>query len=54
MGYPKDITGAALYLASDMSDYVTGQKIYVGGGMGNVLPHEGTFLMSKEQKILKK
>jgi NAD(P)-dependent dehydrogenase (short-subunit alcohol dehydrogenase family) len=54
MGYPRDITGAALYLASDMSDYVTGQKIYVGGGMGNILAHEGTFLMSKEQKTLKK
>lgn len=52
MGYPKDITGAALYLASKMSDYVTGQKIYVGGGMGTVLSHEGTFLMSKEQKIV--
>jgi NAD(P)-dependent dehydrogenase (short-subunit alcohol dehydrogenase family) len=50
MGRPKDITGAALFLASDMSDYVTGQKIYVGGGMGNIISHESTFLMSRENK----
>jgi 3-oxoacyl-[acyl-carrier protein] reductase len=32
MGRPEDIAGPALFLASGMSDYVTGQVIYVAGG----------------------
>jgi NAD(P)-dependent dehydrogenase (short-subunit alcohol dehydrogenase family) len=32
MGKPEDIAGPALFLASGMSDYVTGQVIYVAGG----------------------
>lgn len=32
MGTPKDIAGTALYLASELSDYVTGQVICVAGG----------------------
>lgn len=33
MGQVKDIAGAVLYLASDLSNYVTGQVIVVDGGM---------------------
>ena len=33
MGAPDDIANAALYLASPMADYVTGQVITVDGGM---------------------
>jgi NAD(P)-dependent dehydrogenase (short-subunit alcohol dehydrogenase family) len=32
-GTPADIVGAALFLASPASDYVTGQVIYVDGGL---------------------
>lgn len=34
LGVPEDIANAALYLASDLSTYVTGQVIGVDGGMG--------------------
>jgi 3-oxoacyl-[acyl-carrier protein] reductase len=33
-GTPKDVAHAALFLASDLSDYITGQVIQVCGGMG--------------------
>ncbi len=33
MGLPRDIAQAALYLASDLSSYVTGQVLTVDGGM---------------------
>jgi NAD(P)-dependent dehydrogenase (short-subunit alcohol dehydrogenase family) len=32
IGTPEDIAGAALFLASDLSGYVTGDRIIVGGG----------------------
>ncbi|MGD0779516.1 MAG: SDR family NAD(P)-dependent oxidoreductase [Dehalococcoidales bacterium] len=32
MGKPEDIAGPALFLASSLSDYVTGQIIYAAGG----------------------
>lgn len=33
LGKPKDIANAAVFLASDESDYITGQTIHVNGGM---------------------
>lgn len=32
IGEPADIVGAALFFASDLSDYVTGQTLFVDGG----------------------
>jgi enoyl-[acyl-carrier-protein] reductase (NADH) len=32
MGTAEDIAGPALFLASGLSDYVTGQILYVAGG----------------------
>jgi NAD(P)-dependent dehydrogenase (short-subunit alcohol dehydrogenase family) len=33
IGTPEDIAGAALFLASELSDYVTGHPLYVTGGI---------------------
>jgi NAD(P)-dependent dehydrogenase (short-subunit alcohol dehydrogenase family) len=33
MGKPEDVAGAALFLASDLSAYMTGDSIFVGGGL---------------------
>jgi NAD(P)-dependent dehydrogenase (short-subunit alcohol dehydrogenase family) len=33
VGEPEDMAGAALFLACDMSSYVTGQALYVAGGL---------------------
>ncbi len=33
IGKPRDIAHAALYLASDLANYVTGQCLTVDGGM---------------------
>ncbi len=32
-GVPKDIADACVFLASDMSSYITGQTLSVDGGM---------------------
>jgi gluconate 5-dehydrogenase len=36
-GRPEELVGAAIFLASAASDYVSGQVIYVDGGMSSVL-----------------
>jgi gluconate 5-dehydrogenase len=33
IGEPKDLVGVALFLASAASDYMTGQVLYVDGGL---------------------
>ena len=33
MGTPEDVAGAALFLASELSSYITGDRLYVSGGM---------------------
>jgi NAD(P)-dependent dehydrogenase (short-subunit alcohol dehydrogenase family) len=38
MGTSEDIAGVALFLSSEMSDFVTGQKIWVAGGSPDVNP----------------
>lgn len=38
-GEPEDLAGAALYLASDLASYVTGQAIIVDGGLTARIPN---------------
>ena len=38
-GQPADMAGAALYLASDLASYVTGQNIVVDGGLTMRIPN---------------
>lgn len=40
VGTPEDIASAALFLASDLSSYVTGDELVVGGGMPWSMPSE--------------
>jgi len=35
LGRPEDVADAALYLASDLASYVSGESLYVDGGMTN-------------------
>jgi NAD(P)-dependent dehydrogenase (short-subunit alcohol dehydrogenase family) len=54
MGQPKDIAGACLFFASELSDYVTGQTLCVAGGQP-MLSQEATFKIEdylKERGIL--
>jgi hypothetical protein len=39
IGMPENIAGAALFLASDMSSYMTGQALYVAEGCHFYLRH---------------
>jgi NAD(P)-dependent dehydrogenase (short-subunit alcohol dehydrogenase family) len=49
MGTPEDIAGPALFFASDLSSYVTGQVMCVAGGQPG-LSIESTFISSEESK----
>jgi NAD(P)-dependent dehydrogenase (short-subunit alcohol dehydrogenase family) len=54
IGRPDDIAGPALFLASGLSNYVTGQVVYAAGGQP-LLAHGATFnieayLMAKMNK----
>lgn len=46
IGTPEDIAGPALFLASGLSDYVTGQVIYAAGGQP-INSHAATFLSAE-------
>jgi 3-oxoacyl-[acyl-carrier protein] reductase len=48
IGKPEDIAGPALFLASGLSDYVTGQVIYAAGGQP-LLSHAETFLSAPRE-----
>jgi NAD(P)-dependent dehydrogenase (short-subunit alcohol dehydrogenase family) len=41
-GEPRDIAGAVLFLASDEASWLTGQTIYVDGGLSGHQPHVAT------------
>lgn len=45
MGTAEDIAGPALFLVSNLSDYVTGQVLYVAGGQPG-MPVNASFLLS--------
>ena len=49
IGTPEDIAGPALFLASSLSDYVTGQTIYVAGGQP-LTAQAATFLTTNRPK----
>jgi len=51
IGKPEDIAGPALFLASGLSDYITGHVINVGGGQP-LLSHAGTFNIEAYLKSL--
>ena len=48
MGTPEDIAGPALFLASELSSYVTGQIIYAAGGQP-LSSHAATFLSAGDR-----
>jgi NAD(P)-dependent dehydrogenase (short-subunit alcohol dehydrogenase family) len=47
IGTAEDIAGPALFLASELSAYITGLCLYVGGGIGYVYSHAQSFLLGK-------
>jgi NAD(P)-dependent dehydrogenase (short-subunit alcohol dehydrogenase family) len=53
MGRPEDIAGPALFFASELSSYVTGQILCVAGGQPG-LTVESTFISSPESKSFRK
>lgn len=50
LGVAEDIAKVALYYASDLSGYVTGQRTFVAGGMGYINCPEGTFMSNSKMK----
>jgi len=49
-GTAADIAGPALFFASELSSYVTGLCLYVGGGMGYIYSHGQSFILSAMKK----
>ena len=47
IGTPDDIAGPALFLASDLSSFITGLCLYVGGGIGYIYSHAQSFILGK-------
>jgi NAD(P)-dependent dehydrogenase (short-subunit alcohol dehydrogenase family) len=47
MGTADDIAGPALFFASELSSYITGLCLYVGGGIGYVYAHGQSYLLGK-------
>ena len=47
IGKPEDIAGPALFLASELSSYITGLCLYVGGGIGYIYSHAQSFILGK-------
>jgi len=47
IGKPEDIAGPALFLASELSSYITGLCLYVAGGIGYVYSHAQSFILGK-------
>jgi NAD(P)-dependent dehydrogenase (short-subunit alcohol dehydrogenase family) len=52
LGTAEDVAGPALFFASELSAYITGLCLYVGGGMGYVYSHGQSFLMSNEKETI--
>lgn len=50
IGKPDDIANVALFFASDLSKFVTGLRMYVGGGSGYINCPEGTFGSNSRMK----
>jgi len=47
IGAPSDIAGPALFLASELSAYITGMCMYVGGGIGCIYSHPQSFILGR-------
>ncbi|MCL2202285.1 MAG: SDR family oxidoreductase [Oscillospiraceae bacterium] len=47
IGTADDIAGPTLFFASELSSYITGLCLYVGGGMGQIYSHPQSFLLGK-------
>ena len=47
IGKPEDVAGPALFLASELSSYITGLCLYVAGGTGYVYSHAQSAILGK-------
>ncbi|MDR0916541.1 MAG: SDR family oxidoreductase [Oscillospiraceae bacterium] len=47
IGTADDIAGPTLFLCSELSSYITGLCLYVGGGIGQVYSHAQSFILGK-------
>jgi NAD(P)-dependent dehydrogenase (short-subunit alcohol dehydrogenase family) len=47
IGTADDIAGPCLWLASELSSFITGLCLYVGGGIGYIYSHSQSFLLGK-------